>query len=108
MTETNRESKRIRRVLKLIGYNYFNGADGQQKVDLSFTDDNPYKYNGVKAYSFVMTSSWLKSLTDYSHCSLEIGCTYDVLCKYNFDFKMDYIVGIYNHTELDSLPNFNR
>lgn len=101
-----RESKKIRRVLKLVGYKYFDSATGQ-KADLSFLDENPYQYNGIKAYSFVMTSAWLKQLTEYSKVSMAIGCKYDVITKYNFDFKADYIVAIYPHQELDSLPNFN-
>lgn len=105
MTEQTRESKRIRRVLIFIGYNYFDTNQGQ-KVDLSFIDKNPYKYNGEKAYSYVMTSNWLKQLTDYSKCSLEIGCQYDVLTKYNFEYKTDYIVGIYAHQEMQELPYF--
>jgi hypothetical protein len=108
MTEQTqtRESKKIRRVLKLVGYKYFDSASGQ-KVDLSFLDENPYQYNGIKAYSFTMTSAWLKQLTDYSKVSMGIGCYYDVITKYNFDFKADYIVAIYPHQELDSLPQFN-
>lgn len=106
MTEVNRESKRIRRVLKFVGYNYFDTNQGQ-KVDLSFIDENPYKYHGIKCYSFVMTSNWLKQLTDYSKCSLDKDCYYDVLTKYNFDYKTDYIVGIYAHQTMEDLPTFN-
>lgn len=107
MTEkTVRESKRIRRVLDFVGYNYFDTNQGQ-KVDLSFIDRNPFNYHGEKAFSYVMTSAWLKQLTDFSKCSLEIGCKYDVLTKYNFDFKTDYVVAIYPHQELSELPSFN-
>lgn len=101
-----RESKRIRRVLTFIGYNYFDSNNGQ-KVDLSFIDKNPYKYKGEKSYSYVMTSQWLKQLTDYSKCSLVIGRVYDVLTKYNFEFKTDYIVGIFAHEDNPLLPSFN-
>lgn len=106
MTEkTPRESKRIRRVLDFVGYNYFDTRQGQ-KADLSFIDRNPFNYKGEKCFSFVMTSSWLNQLLDYSKCNLELGCRYDVLTKYNFDFKADYVVAIYPHQESTELPYF--
>ena len=107
MTEANNDSKRIRRVLQFIGYNYFDSNTGQ-KVNLSFIDRNPYKYNGERAFTFTMLSSWLNQLTEYSKCSMEIGCQYDVLTRYNRDFQQDYIVAIYLHEDKPTLPSFNK
>lgn len=103
---SSNESKRIRRVLTFIGYNFFDSNSGQ-KVNLSFVDKNPFKYNGERSFTFTMTKAWLDQLLNYSHANLALGCKYDVLTRYNFEFKTDYICGIYVHDDNPQLPQFN-
>lgn len=92
-----KDSKRVRKVLTFMGSGSWTTQDGN-KFSLSFLEKNPFRYDGQKCYEFVMTESWLKSILEYSKLSnLVSGTEYDVLVKYNSQFKSNYIVAIFQH-----------
>lgn len=92
-----KDSKRVRKVLTFKGSGSWSTQDGV-KYSLSFLEKNPYKYDGQKCYEFVMKQDWLKSILEYSQLDkLVPDMDYDVLLKYNHEYKSNYIVAIFTH-----------